>query len=51
MAWKEMIAGPPAPHRNTSEVIFTADASGWIKPNMSVREIVELKRKKRLADG
>ena len=51
MAWKEMKAGPPAPHRNTSEVIFTADAAGWIKPNMSVREIVELKRKKRLADG
>lgn len=38
-------------YENKSEVIFTADASGWIKPNMSVREIVEMKRKKRLADG
>lgn len=51
MAWKEMTAGPPKPHLNTQELIYTADDNGQIRPNMTVREIVEMRKRKRERDG
>ena len=49
MAWKELKAEPVKPHVNKDQLIYTADDSGQIRPNMSVREIIELKKRKRAA--
>lgn len=51
MAWKEMKAEPVKQHVNKDRLIYTADDTGQIRPNMSVREIIELKKRKRAADG
>lgn len=49
MAWKAMQAPREAPPRKDALVI-EATPSGTLRANMTVREIIELKRKKRLAD-
>ncbi len=51
MAWKEMKIEPPKPHINKDELIYTADDNGQIRPNMTVREIVEMRKRKRERDG
>lgn len=51
MAWKEMKAETPKPFENKSEVIFTADEQGRITSNMGIRDIIEAKKRKRLANG
>lgn len=48
MAWREMKPAPP-PERPKHQV-FVAEPSGVIRSNMSVREIIEMKRKKKQAD-
>jgi len=50
MAWKEMTPQATKPPPKT-ELVLQADASGRVTANMSVREIIELKRKKKLANG
>lgn len=50
MAWREMKPEKPKPAEKT-ELRLEADGTGKIHANMSVREIIEAKRKRRLADG
>lgn len=50
MAWREMKPEKPKPIEKT-ELRLEADGTGKIYANMSVREIIEAKRKRRLADG
>ncbi len=50
MAWKEMALLEPEPYVNKQQLIYQADDMGRVTANMSVREIIELRRRKR-ADG
>jgi len=47
MAWKEMRAEKPV--EKPSHLVYEADENGIIRPNMSVREIIELNRRKKMA--
>lgn len=49
MAWKAMQAPRETPPKKDA-LIIEATASGTLRANMTVREIIELKRRKRLAD-
>ena len=51
MSWKELKAEVPKPHENKSQLIFTADETGTIRPNMSVMDIIKMKKRKRDSDG
>lgn len=52
MAWKEMVPETVKPYQNKNQLIFTADPeTGLIQPNMSVMEIINLKKRKRESDG
>ena len=51
MAWKEMKPEPVKPNVNKDTLIYTADDEGRIQSNMSIREIIEAKKRKRLANG
>ena len=50
MAWREIRAAVPKPAEK-SKLIYEADATGRIHSNMSVREIIELKKRKRAEVG
>jgi phage terminase large subunit len=47
MAWKTM--APPKPKPKPTHLVIEADATGIIHANMSVRDIVEARRKRRMA--
>lgn len=48
MAWREMKAEAPPPPKKDA-LIYEVDAAGQLRPNMTVREIIELKRRKKRA--
>ncbi len=48
MAWREMKAEAPPPPKKDA-LIYEVDAAGQLRPNMTVREIIELKRRKQRA--
>jgi hypothetical protein len=46
MAWRQLVPKPP-PKPPKNELVFEADEFGRVKGNMSIREIVEMKEKRR----
>jgi len=49
MAWKELRA--PKPDAKPERQVFEVDSAGVLRTNMSVRDIVEMKRRKRMANA